>query len=254
MSTKLRIAVAVALLTALAAAYVFFPVGMWLGAFVRWVQGLGALGAVVFGLAYVLASVLLVPGSLITLAAGFTFGAGWGTVIVSLSSTAGAALSFLLGRFVAQDWVAAKAQARPRFQAMYRAIDKEGFKVILLTRLVPIFPFGFLNYGFSVTRVPFWKYVLASWLGMLPATVMYVYFGSAAGSLARVLSGEVHHTPLQTALFVVGGLAAVLVTVFLTRRARRELDRITEEAAAPEPADKINPHSLDHSFDHSFDH
>ncbi len=237
MSSKLRITAAIVLIIALAAVYFLFPVGDWLGAFVRWVQQLGVLGGLVFALAYVLAAVLLMPGSLITLAAGFTFGVVWGTVIVSLASTTGAALSFLIGRFLAQDWVAARVRQHPRFHALYRAIDKEGFKVVLLTRLVPIFPFGFLNYGFSVTRVPFGRYVLASWLGMLPATVMYVYLGSAAGSLARVVSGDVRHTPMQAALFVAGGLAAVLVTVFLTRRARRELDRLTDDSSTDDSSE-----------------
>lgn len=230
MSKKLRIAAALALMAIFVAAYFVLPVGEYLGAFVRWVQGLGVLGGVVFGLAYVLAAVLFVPGSVITLAAGFSFGVVWGTLIVSVSSTTGAALAFLIGRFLAHDWVADKVEDYPRFHAVYRAIDKDGFKVVLLTRLVPIFPFGMVNYGFSVTGVSFWKYVLASWLGMLPATVMYVYLGSAAGSLARVLRGEVERTPLQTALFVVGGLAAAAVTVFLTRRARAELDKLTDES------------------------
>jgi uncharacterized membrane protein YdjX (TVP38/TMEM64 family) len=235
MSKKLRIGAVIVLVLVFAALYFFFPVRQLLDDFIVWVQGLGVWGGVVFGLVYVLAAVLFVPGSVITLAAGFTFGVVWGTVIVSLSSTLGAALAFLIGRFLAQDWVAEKVEDYPRFHALYRAIDKEGFKTVMLARLVPIFPFGLLNYGFSVTRVPFWKYVLASWIGMFPATVMYVYFGSAAGSLARVLAGEVERTPMQNALFIVGGIAAVLVTVFLTRRARKELDKLTEGEVTREP-------------------
>ncbi|QDG50295.1 TVP38/TMEM64 family protein [Persicimonas caeni] len=235
MSKKLRIGAVIVLVLVFAALYFFFPVRQLLDDFIVWVQGLGIWGGVVFGLVYVLAAVLFVPGSVITLAAGFTFGVVWGTVIVSLSSTLGAALAFLIGRFLAQDWVAEKVEDYPRFHALYRAIDKEGFKTVMLARLVPIFPFGLLNYGFSVTRVPFWKYVLASWIGMFPATVMYVYFGSAAGSLARVLAGEVERTPMQNALFIVGGIAAVLVTVFLTRRARQELDKLTEGEVTRDP-------------------
>jgi uncharacterized membrane protein YdjX (TVP38/TMEM64 family) len=237
MNKKLRIGAVVALIGLFIAMYVFFPIGEYLDDFIRWVQGVGFWGGVVFGLAYVLAAVLFIPGSVITLAAGFTFGVIWGTVVVSISSTLGAALSFLIGRFLAQDWVESKVEGYPRFHALYRAIDKEGFKTVMLSRLVPIFPFGMLNYGFSVTKVPFWKYVLASWIGMLPATVMYVYFGSAAQSLTRVLAGEVERSPMQNALFVVGGVAAVAVTVFLTRRARRELDKLTEETELAEESD-----------------
>jgi uncharacterized membrane protein YdjX (TVP38/TMEM64 family) len=229
MNKKIRVGAVLAFVALAVAMYVFFPVGEYLGEFVRWVQGVGVWGGVIFGLAYVAAAVLFLPGSLITLAAGFTFGILWGTIIVSVASTIGAALSFLIGRFFAQEWVASKVEDYPRFHALYRAIDKEGFKTVVLVRLVPIFPFGMLNYGFSVTRVPFWKYVLASWVGMFPGTVMYVYFGSAAESLTRVLAGEVERTAMQNTLFIVGGVAAVLVTVFLTRRAKRELDELSAE-------------------------
>lgn len=237
MSKRLRIGALIALIVLFAGLYFLFPVGEVLDDFVVWVQGLGGWGAVIFGLVYVLAAILFVPGSVITLAAGFTFGVIWGTVIVSAASTLGAALAFLIGRFLAQDWVAEKVEDYPRFHALYRAIDKEGFKTVMLARLVPIFPFGLLNYGFSVTRVPFWKYVLASWIGMVPGTVMYVYFGSAAGSLARVLAGDVERTPMQNALFVVGGVAAVLVTLVVTRRARRELAKLTESDELAEPGE-----------------
>jgi uncharacterized membrane protein YdjX (TVP38/TMEM64 family) len=237
MKKLLRIGGAAALVALFVASFFVFPVVDILEDFVVWVQGFGRWGAVVFGLGYVFASVLFVPGTLITLAAGFAFGLLWGTLIVSVASTVAAGVSLLLGRFVARRWVAERVERFPRMHALMRAIDRDSFKVVLLSRLVPIFPFSVLNYGFSVTGVGFWRYLLASWLGMLPATVVYVYIGSVAGNLARILTGEAEFTPLQDALFVAGGLAALFVAVLLTRRAHQELEEITARAEAEDSAD-----------------
>src|SRR5918999_2625750 len=173
-----------------------------LASFFAWVQGIGPWGAVLFAAAYVPAAVLLVPGSLLTLGAGFVFGVVKGTVIVSLGSTAGAAAAFIVGRSIARDWVARRLAGRPKLAAIGRAVEIEGFKVVLLTRLSPVLPFNVLNYAFGLTAVPFRTYLLASWIGMLPGTIMYVYLGSAARSLATLLSGETPRSAGQQALFV----------------------------------------------------
>src|SRR2546428_9111738 len=138
-----------------------------LASFLEWVQGIGPWGAVLFGAVYVPAAVLLVPGSLLTLGTGFVFGLAKGTVIVSLGSTAGAAAAFLVGRTLAHDWVARRTAGRPRLAAIGRAVEIEGFKIVLLTRLSPVLPFNLLNYAFGLTAVPFRTYVVASWVGML---------------------------------------------------------------------------------------
>ncbi len=161
-----------------------------LASFLEWVQGIGPWGAVLFAAAYVPAAVLFVPGSLLTLGAGFVFGLAKGTVIVSLGSTAGAAAAFLVARSLAHDWVARRIARRPTLAAIGRAVETEGFKIVLLTRLSPVLPFNLLNYAFGLTAVPFRTYVLASWIGMLPGTIMYVYLGSAAKSLADAAVGR----------------------------------------------------------------
>jgi uncharacterized membrane protein YdjX (TVP38/TMEM64 family) len=195
-------------------------------AFLDWVQGIGPWGAVLFAAAYVPAAVLLVPGSLLTLGAGFVFGLGKGTVVVSLGSTAGAAAAFLVARSLAHDWVAGRVAGRPTLVAIGRAVEIDGFKVVLLTRLSPVFPFNLLNYAYGLTAVPFRTYVLASWIGMLPGTIMYVYLGSAANSLATLLSGETPRSAGQQILFALGLVATVAVTIIVTRRARRTLNEI----------------------------
>ena len=134
-----------------------------LASFLEWVQGIGPWGAVLFAAAYIPAAVLLVPGSLLTLGAGFVFGAVQGTLIVSLGSTAGATVVFVVGRSIARDWVARRLTARPKMAAIARAVETEGFKMVLLTRLSPVLPFNLLNYAFAPTAVPLRKYILASW-------------------------------------------------------------------------------------------
>jgi uncharacterized membrane protein YdjX (TVP38/TMEM64 family) len=197
-----------------------------LASFLNWVQGIGPWGAVLFAAAYVPAAVLFVPGSLLTLGAGFVFGLAKGTAIVSLGSTAGAAAAFVVARSLAHDWAARRMAGRPKLAAIGRAVETEGFKVVLLTRLSPVLPFNLLNYAFGLTAVPLKTYVLASWIGMLPGTIMYVYLGSAAKSLATLLSGETPRSAGQQALFAFGLAATVAMAIIVTRTARRTLNEI----------------------------
>jgi uncharacterized membrane protein YdjX (TVP38/TMEM64 family) len=197
-----------------------------IAAFLEWVHGAGLWGALLFGLAYIPAAVLFVPASVLTLGAGFIFGVVKGTVIVSLGSTAGAAAAFMVARTVGHDWIAGRVAGYPALDAIGRAVESEAFKVVLLTRLSPLFPFNLLNYAFGLSSVPFKTYVLASWIGMLPGTLMYIYLGSAAQSLAALLSGEIRRTPGQQAMFAAGLVATVVVTTIVTRAARRALSAI----------------------------
>jgi uncharacterized membrane protein YdjX (TVP38/TMEM64 family) len=201
-----------------------------LTSFLDWVQLIGPWGTVLFGAAYVPAALLFVPGSLLTLAAGFLFGLVKGTVIVSLGSTAGAAAAFLVARNVADHWAVRRLAGRPRLAAIGHAVETEGFKIVLLTRLSPVFPYNVLNYAFGLTSVPVGKYVLASWIGMLPGTIMYVYLGTATRSLQAALSGEARRSAGQQAMFALGLVATVAVTMIITRTARRALSEIVTES------------------------
>ena len=197
-----------------------------IAAFLEWVQRAGPWGALLFGLAYIPAAVLFVPASVLTLGAGFVFGVARGTVIVSLGSTAGAAAAFIVARTVGRNWVAGRMAGYPGLNAIGRAVESEAFKVVLLTRLSPLFPFNLLNYAFGLSSVPFKTYVLASWIGMFPGTLMYIYLGSAAQNVAALLSGELRRTPGQQTMFVVGLIATVAVTTIVTRAARRALSTV----------------------------
>lgn len=189
----------------------------------EWISGQGAWGAFLFVVAYILATVLFLPGFLLTLGAGLLFGVLKGSALVSVGSTLGASLAFLIGRYLARDWVAKKTEGNRQFKMVDEAVAGEGWRIVGLIRLSPIFPFNLLNYAFGLTKVSFRDYLLASWIGMLPATVMYVYIGSLAGDLATLGSGSRARTPAEWALYGIGLAATVLVTVTVTRIARKAL-------------------------------
>jgi uncharacterized membrane protein YdjX (TVP38/TMEM64 family) len=189
-----------------------------------WIRQLGPWGPVLFIAIYVLATVLFVPGSVLTLGAGAVFGVVWGSVYVSIAATLGATAAFLVGRYLARDAIAARIEGNERFAAIDRAVAMEGWKIVGLTRLSPLFPFTLLNYAFGITRVKLGHYVLASWIGMMPGTVMFVYVGSLAGAAA----GGRARTPAEWVLYGVGLAATVAVTLFITRIARQALSlRVT---------------------------
>lgn len=188
-----------------------------------WIDAQGPAGIAVFVATYIVATVLFIPGSILTLGAGFVFGVVGGTLSVSVASTLGASAAFLVGRYIARDWVASKTQGSPRFAAIDDAVGREGWKIVLLTRLSPVFPFNLLNYAYGLTGVSLPSYFFASWIGMLPGTVMYVYFGSLAANLATLGGATQQRGSLQWVLYGLGFAATVAVTVFVTRLARRAL-------------------------------
>lgn len=184
-----------------------------------WVGQLGPWGAVIYIAIYVVATVFFIPGSVLTLGAGAVFGVAWGSIYVSIGSTLGATCAFLVGRYLARDAIARKIEGNERFTAIDKAVANEGWKIVGLTRLSPVFPFTLLNYAFGLAQVKLRDYVLASWIGMMPGTVMYVYLGS----LAKAATGERTRTTGEWVLYGVGLLATVVVTVFVTRIAKQAL-------------------------------
>ena len=141
-----------------------------------------------------------------------------------------ACLAFWLGRTLARSLIEKRLAGNPRFRALDQAVAAGGFKIVLLTRLSPLFPFTLLNYAFGLTKVRFRDYLLASWIGMLPGTVMYIYLGSTVKELADVAAGNVEGGPARRVLFFVGLAATVVVTVYVTRLARRALRQAVPEA------------------------
>lgn len=222
-SRKLRVAILLLLAAAIAATLVLLPVKQYLEELLQAVRALGAWGPAILALAYIAATVLLIPGSIMTLGAGFLFGVPIGTVTVSLGSVAGASVAFWVGRTAARGWVEEKVAHNRRFHALDEAIGREGFKIVLLIRLSPVFPFVFTNYALALTRIRFRDFVLASWIGMLPGTLLYVYIGSTLKSLAELASGGYQGGTAQNVVFALGLVATFVVTVVITRVARGAL-------------------------------
>jgi uncharacterized membrane protein YdjX (TVP38/TMEM64 family) len=189
-----------------------------------WIEGLGPAGMGVYALLYIVACVLFIPGSLLTLGAGAIYGVVAGSILVSVSSTLGATAAFLVGRYVARDWIARRIEGNARFTTIDDAVGREGWRIVGLTRLSPVFSFNLLNYAYGLTRVSLREYVLASWIGMMPGTVMYVYLGSLAGDLASI-GTETAEAPSSARwiINIVAFVATVLVTVYITRIARKAL-------------------------------
>ena len=202
---------------------IFLPVKDWLIRGLEWTQELGVWGPVFVIAFYIMACVLLLPGSILTLGAGFIFKVVRGSITVSIGSTLGACAAFLVGRTVARKWIVGKVAKNEKFAAIDEAVAQQGFKIVLLTRLSPVFPFNMLNYAFGLTKISFWKYALASWVGMMPGTIMYVYFGAGLRSLADVAAGNVEQGTAGRVFFWLGLAATVIVTVFVTRVARNAL-------------------------------
>lgn len=202
---------------ALAGAWYLLPLEEWIRGLQREVAAMGIWGGIAFVLAYTVASLLLVPGALLTVAAGVVFGLGWGTLVASVASTLTAAAGFMIAH-LARARVAKVARRHPKFMAVDQAVRAKGWKVVALLRLSPVVPFSLSNYLFGLTAVRFGPYLLASWLAMLPGTLLYVWIG-AAGGFAK------GRRPWEWALLGAGLAATAVLTVVLTRAARRELAR-----------------------------
>ena len=202
---------------------IYLPVGDWLEELNLCVAEMGPQGMVVYGGVYVIATVLFLPGSVLTIGAGFLFGVVNGTIVVSTGSTVGATLAFLISRYVARDWVAKKAASSARFEAIDRAIGIQGWKIVGLLRLSPAIPFNLSNYLYGLTSVRFMPYVISSWLGMIPGTVMYVYLGTVSKAGLDAAAGATERTWQQDALLSVGLVATIAITLLITHIARKVL-------------------------------
>jgi len=219
-----RIALLVLVLVgAVAAALTLLPLREWLGALVGWVHDLGAAGVALYALVYVVAIVLAVPGSILTMAAGFAWGPLWGFLLVSPVSVVGATLAFLLGRTAFRARVARRVARSPRLQAVDRAVEEQGGTLVFLLRLSPVMPFNFLNYAVGLTRIGVGRFALASWLGMMPGTLLYAYLGSTLPALGDAVAPGSEADTLKHALFWGGLVTTVVATVFVTRVAHRAL-------------------------------
>ena len=226
LTSKLKLLLGICLFVTLAITAKHYNTQGFLQTLLIWVKSLGSLGPIAFIAVYNLATILFIPGSLLTLGGGVLFGLFWGSVYVFVAATLGATFAFLIGRYLSRDWVSKQIEGNAKFKAINEAVAREGFKIVLLTRLSPVFPFNLLNYAFGVSQVSLKDYILGS-IGMIPGTVMYVYIGSLAGALTTIQTGNQptsYKTQVaQWIIRIVGFIATVAVTIYVTRVAKKAL-------------------------------
>ena len=197
------------------------PVKEWVQSFTGWVQQLGPFGVAAFAAVYVGAVILIAPTWVLTLSAGIIYGF-WGIPLVVVSATIGATVAFLIARSLLREKVRAWAQKKPILQALDQTSRSEGWKVVGLLRLSPLVPFTLQNYFFGATDIPFWHFVIPTFLGIVPGTALYVYIGTLGGAAA---SSESLQTS-QIVLFSLGLVATIVVIVFVSRKAKQLLGEI----------------------------
>jgi uncharacterized membrane protein YdjX (TVP38/TMEM64 family) len=214
-SLKVTILVVVALISA---AW-YFNLGSLAEKFFLEIQALGTLGVLLFIVVYAVACVLIMPVTLLSLAAGATYGLSSGFIYVTIGANLGAAAAFLLGRYFVRKTVQEKLDKYPRFSALDRAIAERGWQIVLLCRLSPVFPFNMLNYFFGLSQVRFKHYVIATLVGMLPSSFLFLYIGSLAGDINRADSDVVTFS-----LRILGLLATLAATLYIAGIARRSIE------------------------------
>jgi len=217
----LKIIIGLGALAALLIGFRYLPLQMWITSFQDYVNDLGVLGWFIFIVVYGLTVFILVPGSLLTLAAGVVWGL-WGFPIVIAGAIFGSAISFLAARFWFFERVQAKVKEYPKFKAVNDAIGEEGWKVVGLLRLSPALPFSLQNWFLGITPVGFWPSQIATFFGIMPGTLLYVWIGS--------LGGQAAGDGMSTAKWVVGGLgllATLVVTILVTKKAQAKLKELS---------------------------
>lgn len=215
-----KIFVALLVVAAIVIVLHFLPIATWLRNFQDYVRGLGALGYVVYVIVYAICVVAFIPASILTLGAGAIFGFVGGTIVVIIGATIGATLAFLLARTVMRKRVEKMTASNAKFRALDRAIAAEGMKIVFLVRLAVVFPFTYINYAFGLTAIPLWRYVLATFLGIIPATAAFVFASSAA---TKAATGET--SSITKIVYIAGGVFAVLVSILIGRIAAKAIAR-----------------------------
>jgi len=184
------------------------------------------------------AVVLILPATPLNLAAGFLYDVWWGSVVSVVSTDLAAILAFFIGRYLARGWAEKEIDKRPKFKAVDVAVDKQGMWIIILVRFSPVFPFGLCNYLFGLTKIGFFKYWLATTIGLLPYTVAYTYLGSLMGQLVDIFTDDAGDSTQQIIFLSIGAgttLATVVLVAWITRRALKNATRgYEEEVISPE--------------------
>src|SRR6266513_6154560 len=203
----------------------FFPIIDFVVALQRRVLGLGAWSAICYPLLFALCNVLLLPGGILCVGSGFFFGLWWGFVVVFVGNSISAAISFAVSRWAGVRWLWRKLSRHPMLQALVPAVEREGWKFILLSQLHPFFPTSLINYFYGLTRIPFRTYMLWDSIGRAPGLFLYVYLGTLGQLGLNLVRGKSH--PRLIEYWTWGGafLITVLLFILLTRIALHAIQR-----------------------------
>jgi len=221
--SRWRLLGAAAGLAALVIAGRFLPLAHWTIQLVALIRESGALGVLLFVAVYAVSTVALLPGSVLTMLAGFVYGPVYGLLVVVPAALLGATSAFLLGRTVLRGWVRRRMAQSPRTRALDKAIGRDAFTLVLLLRLSPLVPFNVLNYALSLSSISLGRYVLATLIGEIPGGWLYVYLGSLVTTAAQLSSGSAPQTPLRTFFYAAGFIATIAAVLVSGRIARRAL-------------------------------
>lgn len=180
----------------------------------EWVSGFGIIAPLVYIGFYIVATLFFLPGLPITVLSGVAFGPVWGVVYVWIGAVTGVSLAFLVARYVARDLVENWVSGNAQFQKIDEKVEQEGWRILMFTRLVPIFPFNLQNYAYGLTKIKFLTYMLVSAIFMLPGTIAYVQIGGALVSGEGNLSKTLIYLSIAGILF----LLVSLIPKFLRKR------------------------------------
>jgi uncharacterized membrane protein YdjX (TVP38/TMEM64 family) len=199
-----------------------------------WVAGAGMAGPLLFMALYAVATVLFLPGSVLTLAGGALFGPLWGTVYNLTGATLGAALAFLVARYLASEWVQSRAgKGTGRVGRLVKGVETEGWRFVAFTRLVPLFPFNLLNYALGLTRIPFLHYLVATYVFMFPGALAYTYLGYAGREAVAGGEGLIQKGLIALALLAAAAFLPRLIGK-LRQRPMLEVDELKRRLDAQE--------------------
>lgn len=219
-----KIVIIVLVIAALFSLKYFLPFDEWMKQLGEWIKSLGFWAPFAYIAVYVVFTVLLLPASALTLLSGVFFSLPLAITYTVIAANLAANIAFFIGRYLARDKIEAKISGNEKFAAIDNAVAKDGWKIVALTRLAPVFPFTLLNYAYGLTKVKWSSYALATFFAMLPGTAMFVYLGA----IGRFAAEGAEKTTGEKVFFVVGLVAIIAVTVYITKLAKKILNQKTD--------------------------
>ena len=222
----------------------FFPVVSFVEALQERVMSWGAWAGICYPLLFAACNILLLPGGVLAVGGGFFFGLWWGFLIVVAGNIVSTAISFSLSRFVARRWFRRKLSANPTLRALGPAVERESWKIILLSQLHPLFPTSLLNYFYGLTRIRFSTYMLWASIGRMPGLFFYAYIGTLGQLAVRLMRGKSYPRTLEYWIWGGALIITVLLLVVLGRVARRAIQTPLERESSMTPKNRLEPEIL----------